>query len=115
MQHMTDCAVTPITDRVSDDDREVADKVHLAVADMGCPNCGNRVRNALMAVDGVLDAEIDVPAGLVTVWFDAERAATHNLVAAVAKAGQGTHHNYLAVPVGQPQGSGPTEPEPACH
>lgn len=80
---------------------ERAESVWLAVSDMGCPNCARRVRNALLGVPGVLDAEVHLAAAMATVAYDGERATTAALIAAVEGAGEGTRHAYRAerVPV----------------
>lgn len=73
-----------------------AESVWLSVSDMGCPNCARRIRNALLGVSGVLDAEIRLAAGMATVRYDGERATPAELVDAVERAGDGTHHDYRA-------------------
>lgn len=99
MQHVTDCRVDPVASRASRESKQKARIQYLALAGMGCPNCANRVRNALLGVHGVVDVEVDLPAGLVTVWYRAGDVSLSDMVVAVAQAGQGTHHRYLAVPV----------------
>lgn len=99
MQHVTDCHVDPIANSASPGEREGAEVRYLALAGMGCPNCANRVRNALVAAHGVVDVEVDLPAGLATVWYRRGEAPVADLIHAVAGAGRGTHHRYLAVPV----------------
>jgi copper chaperone CopZ len=99
MRHIEDCEVGPGADRASEEVRARADMEYLAVAGMGCPNCANRVRNALLRIKGVLDAEVSLPARLVRVWYERGTVRASELVEAVARAGRGTHHQYLAVPV----------------
>ena len=94
------CHVDPIR-RAPVDRRELerADSVWLSVSDMGCPNCARRVRNALLGVPGVLDAEVHLAAAMATVAYDGDRATTAALIGAVERAGEGTRHEYRAVPV----------------
>jgi len=99
MQHVTDCHVEPLAGRVPDAEREDAVVQYLALAGLGCPNCANRVRNALLRASGVVDVEVDLPAGLATVWYRPAEGRVSDLIAAVSVAGLGTHHRYLAVAV----------------
>lgn len=101
MQHVTDRRVDPIVVRASDADRARAAVVHLALAEVECPHCANRVRNALLSVPGVVDVEVDPAGALATVWYGGGMARVQGLLDAVAGAGLGTHHTYLAVPVAQ--------------
>lgn len=100
MQHATECHVDPIAARATDTERHTAHLQYLAVAGMGCPNCANRVRNALLQTTGVVDVEVDLPAGLASVWYREGEVELSDLVGAVGRAGLATHHRYLAVPVG---------------
>lgn len=99
MQHVTDSHVDPIRRNVTPEERDAAQMRYLALAGMGCPNCAHRVRNALLATRGVVDVDVDLPAALATVWFVRREVRIEDLVAAVALAGLGTHHRYLAVPL----------------
>lgn len=100
MQHLTDCHVDPVASRADPEELERALHVDLAVAGMGCPNCGNRVRNALMARDGVVEVHVDVPRALARVWYMAEDIDVEEIMTVVRVAGEATHHRYMAVPVG---------------
>jgi len=99
MQHATDSRVDPARPRADPELLRAAAYVDLAVAGMDCPHCGNRVRNALLGLAGVVDAEVDVTAGLAHVWFVAEHIRIEDMLAVVVEAGEATHHRYLAVPV----------------
>ncbi len=70
--------------------------IRLVIAGMGCPNCATRVRNALVSVDGVAEAHVNLVPSVSRVLYDGERVTTEQLIAAVAGAGQGTHHEYCA-------------------
>lgn len=99
MQHVTDCHVEPLTGRVPEREREGAEVGYLALAGLGCPNCANRVRNALLRATGVVDVEVDLTSALATVWYRPDEGRVWDFVNAVSVAGLGTHHRYLAVPV----------------
>jgi len=81
------------------EERDAAEIQYLALAGLGCPNCAMRVRNALLLTHGVVDAEIDLGSALARVWFRDGEVGVVDMVHAVALAGRGTHHRYLAVPV----------------
>lgn len=99
MQHVTDPRVEPSTPRAPPRALVGAAVVDLSVAGMGCPSCGNRIRNALLAHPGVVEAEIDVPAGLARVWYDDARVGVRELVGVVSVLGEASQHRYLAVPM----------------
>lgn len=99
MRHVTHCHVDPVAGRASSQERDDAESTHLGLSGLGCPNCANRVRNALLGVRGVVDVEIDLPRGLATVWREPREAEVSDLVGAVSDAARGTHHRYLANPL----------------
>jgi len=99
MRHSEGCRVDRIERDVPPELLASADDVYLGVAGMGCANCANRVRNALLQVPGVIEAEVDHTAGLARVWYRSDGMSVEPLLDAVARAGAGTHHEYLAVPV----------------
>lgn len=70
--------------------------MRLVIAGMGCPNCTMLVRNALLSVDGVADAHVNLVPSVSRVLYDGERVTAEQLIAAVAAAGEGTHHEYSA-------------------
>lgn len=72
----------------------------LAVAGAECPNCANRIRNALLGVKGVLEAHVDPGRALVQVRHQrSDGGFERELMIAVQEASRGTHYRYLAVPV----------------
>ena len=89
------CCVRPIEPKSAPHGRVTAG-TRLVIAGMGCPNCAMRVRNALLSVDGVADAHVNLVPSVCRVLYDAERVTAEQLIAAVAGAGQGTHHEYCA-------------------
>lgn len=99
MEQHGKCRVDPIEKGLEPGALDSADYVQLGVSGMGCINCANRVRNALLLAPGVLAAEIDLPSGLATVAFDARKVDLAEMIAAVARAGHGTRHVYRAVPL----------------
>jgi copper chaperone CopZ len=64
--------------------------VKLAVAGMHCGACADKVKTALIGVDGVKGATVDVSTGLAEVAYDAAKATPAKLVAAVAATGNFT-------------------------
>lgn len=100
MQHATDPPVDPTLPRADPRVRRDACSVDLAVAGMGCPSCGNRVRNALLAHPGVVEVEVDLCALVVRVWYDPELVGVRELVGIVAVVGKASQHRYIAVPLG---------------
>ena len=99
MPHFDHCHERPVRPRAEAPRRRAAHTVHLGLAGLGCPSCANRVRNALLGVPGVIDAEIDLPAALATVWHLTDLCSTGDLVEAVREASGTSHHRYLAVPL----------------
>jgi copper chaperone CopZ len=71
--------------------------VYLTVWGMRCPNCALRVRNGLLSLYGVLEANVDHTAGLAEVVYNPHLCITSALVDAVARSGGDGHHTYSAV------------------
>lgn len=91
------CHVEPVErGDVDESELEEAAPIYLAVSDMGCPNCAHRVRNALLAVPGVLDAAVHLGAGQAAVACRGGSVGVDDLVGAVEDASQGTRHRYTA-------------------
>lgn len=61
----------------------------LTVTGMKCRGCAGSVSRAVGAVDGVMDVDVDLASGTVTVLFDERVAARDALAAAVREAGYG--------------------------
>ncbi len=78
---------------------EEAQRVLLAIAGLGCASCVNRVRNAILETPGVVQVELALPDTVARVWYHEESTRLEDLLAAVVRAGEGTHHTYLAVPL----------------
>jgi copper chaperone CopZ len=71
-------------------------KGRLAVWGMNCPNCAARVRNRLIAVNGVVEAQVDYMSGIARVLFNPELVTPPALVEAVVRAGGDGQHEYVA-------------------
>ncbi len=91
-----DCYVAPIektTDPSRIGGRALA---HLALSGLGCANCVTRVRNALLAVEGVLDADVALEPQRAQVGYDPTRTYPEHLAEAVFWAGAASTHPYRA-------------------
>ncbi|MDP2315813.1 MAG: heavy-metal-associated domain-containing protein [Pseudomonadota bacterium] len=64
--------------------------VKLTVAGMHCGACADKVKTALIGVDGVKGAVVDATTGVAEVAFDEKKANTDKLIAAVAATNQFT-------------------------
>ncbi|MCO6452635.1 MAG: heavy-metal-associated domain-containing protein [Caldilineales bacterium] len=95
-EHDGDCHVEPLQKVIAPADLERAQAAFLAVWGMGCPNCALRVRNSLLALDGVLTADIMVEHGVARVLYDPTRVVPEIFSAAVAGAGNDGRHHYTA-------------------
>lgn len=69
----------------------------LALSGLGCPNCAARVRNALLSLDGVIEADVTLAPQQATVTFDPTQADPDQLTAAVHWAGIASRHRYRSV------------------
>src|SRR5512136_1350259 len=90
------CHVEPIQKVAFADDLSEARIVALAVQGMGCVNCGTRVRNSLLALDGVVSADVDWERTLALVDYIPIMTNIERLLGAVAAAGNDGLHNYSA-------------------
>ena len=90
------CHVEPIQKTALDHVIQNADRILLSISGMGCPNCATRVRNGLLSLDGVHDAEVLLNMRMAEVYFDEKKISAEMLVQAVAGAGNDGHHHYQA-------------------
>jgi len=97
------CHVDPVNKEIQAEERQGASTVGLAVAGMGCPNCAMRVRNSLLRLDGVLEAEVDHLAGRATIFYRPERTSVSAMMEAVRRAGGDGRHEYWAMPLSSPR------------
>lgn len=97
------CRVEPIEKTASAEELETTTVAHLAIFGMGCPTCAARVRNSLLTVHGVSEAEVDHTAGRGKVVFAPRLTTIDAVVDAVTQAGNDGRHEYWAVPLDQSQ------------
>lgn len=90
------CHVEPIQKTALDHVIRSADRILLSVSGMGCPNCATRVRNGLLSLDGVHDAEVMLNMRMAEVYFDEKKVSAKNLIQAIVGAGNDGRHNYQA-------------------
>jgi copper chaperone CopZ len=90
------CHVEPITKTVCADDLNEARIMRLSVQGMGCISCATRVRNRLLAMDGVVSADVDWERGLALVDYVPAKTSVDALVLAVTAAVNDGHHSYQA-------------------
>ena len=67
---------------------------YLKISGMGCPKCEERVRAALLRLDGVALADVRLSAKLAGILYDPQQVTPTELVAAVAAAGDDGIHKY---------------------
>lgn len=90
------CHVEPARPRPRPHTKGPCALVQMDVRGMGCPACATRVRNALLAVPGVLDADVRLEAGLGSVLYDPIYTYSERLANVVFQAGRASHHDYQA-------------------
>lgn len=90
------CHVEPIQKTALDHVIQSADRILLSISGMGCPNCATRVRNGLLLLDGVHDAEVMWNMYMAEVYCDEKKISAEMLIQAVAGAGNDGRHNYMA-------------------
>src|SRR5574342_55950 len=90
------CYVEPIYKSASADQIRDADNALLAVWGMGCENCATRVRNSLLALEGVYGVDVYLNMALAEVRYDSQKLPAEMLVEAVSRAGNDGRHEYRA-------------------
>ncbi len=90
------CHVEPIHKTATADQVMKAERALLTIWGMGCPNCATRVRNSLLALDGVYAADVYLNMGVAEVRFDKQKISAPLLVEAVSRAGNDVGHEYRA-------------------
>ena len=91
------CHVEPIQKVTTIDELQSLTTVGLAIWGMGCVNCATRVRNALLALTGVVEVDVDHATGFASVEYSQNLVSLPALLQAVAQAGDGEHHKYIAM------------------
>jgi copper chaperone CopZ len=92
-----DCHVPPIDKPLQDGSLVGASAAYLTVTGLGCDRCAARVRNGLLAQDGVLLADVFLEHGVAAVAFDPTTIDVARLLAAVSGAGNDGRHEYRAL------------------
>jgi copper chaperone CopZ len=92
-----DCQVAPIEKIVSPEEQETTTSISLAVWGMGCPNCVIRVHNGLLALRGVIQADVSHVTATAEVVFNPTLLTLFDLVDAGANAGNDGRHRYQVV------------------
>ena len=91
------CYVEPAQKTIAADEKQNLATINLTVWGMGCPNCAARVRNGLLALKGVVDADVDHITGAAIVEINSQMVAPADLINAVFQAGQASRHEYSAM------------------
>lgn len=91
------CHVEPVQKITATAERQSLTTVGLTVWGMGCINCATRVRNALLALTGVVEADVDHTTGFAFVEYSPSLVSVPSLLQAVAKAGDNDRHKYIAM------------------
>ncbi|SRR5581483_10204752 len=90
------CYVEPIVKTASPDQIQKSDVATLAVWGMGCENCAMRVRNSLLALEGVYGVDVFLNMAVAEVRYDSRKISPDELVTAVSAAGNDGRHKYRA-------------------
>jgi copper chaperone CopZ len=90
------CYVEPIHKTALDHVIQNADRILLSISGMGRQNCAARVRNSLVSLDGVHDAEGLLNMRMAEIYFDEKKVSATALIQAVTGAGNDGHHHYQA-------------------
>ena len=96
MEHKGNCHVDPLEKPVDPEALDHSETTMLQVTGMCCQTCATRVRNSLLSCPGVVQAQIDLYAGMALVHYDARQIEPQDLLPAVAVAGGDSHHVYRA-------------------
>ncbi len=91
------CHVEPIEKAVTVQQIRDSDRVLLSIGGMGCSNCALRIRNGLVAVDGVYRADVYLNIALAEVYYDSRKVSVDALKEAVHRAGDESRHEYHAL------------------
>jgi copper chaperone CopZ len=90
------CHVEPLHKIVTDEEQQATTLIMLGVQGLGCPNCAARVRNSLLGLKGVTEADVDHLTGTADVEFNPKLVTIAALFEAVARAGNDGRHLYRA-------------------
>lgn len=90
------CYVEPVKKAVPGELLKKADLALLEISGMGCHNCATRVRNSLLALEGVYEVDVFLDMAMAEISFDGQKISSHMLVEAVVRAGNDGRHDYRA-------------------
>src|SRR5579859_2620410 len=90
------CHVEPLQKTPTVEEQRAITSALLAVEGMGCPNCAARVRNSLLSLTGVVEAQVVLETGLADVTYNPDLTGVAALINAVAQAGADGRHHYRA-------------------
>ncbi len=90
------CHVEPLQKTATPEEQQATTSALLAVGGMGCPNCAARVRNSLLALTGVVEAQVLLETGVAEVTYNPSLTDIPALINAVAQAGGDGRHDYRA-------------------
>lgn len=96
------CYVEPLQKNATPEEQQTTTSALLAVSGMGCTNCAARVRNGLLALTGVVEAQVLLEEGMADVTYNPGLTNVPALIAAVARAGGDGRHNYRALALNGP-------------
>lgn len=90
------CHVEPVQKIATAEEQQATTLMMLGVQGMGCPNCAARVRNSLLGLRGVTEADVDHITGTADVEFNPNLVAIPALFEAIEHAGNDGRHRYRA-------------------
>lgn len=90
------CHVDAVNKSPSEAERKETTVEMLSVKGMGCPNCARRVRNSLISLNGVVDADVDHNTGFAYVLYNPRLTSPQDFITAVSRAGGDGRHEYSA-------------------
>ena len=96
------CHVEPLHKTATAEEQQTTTAALLAVEGMGCLNCAARVRNSLLSLTGVVEAQVVLDLALADVIYNPNLTGIPALVNAVAQAGGDGRHEYRARLIGGP-------------
>jgi copper chaperone CopZ len=90
------CHVEPVQKIATAEEQQATTLIMFGVQGLGCPNCAARVRNSLLRLTGVTEADVDHITGTADVEFNPQLVTIAALFDAVAQAGNDGRHQYRA-------------------
>lgn len=93
------CHVEPIQKFVTPEEQETAEILTLWIAGMGCPSCATRVRNGLLALKGVVRAEVNHQGATAVLLYNPVLVNITDIADAVAESGSASNHHYQLMSV----------------